>query len=379
VADRVKDHNTVGCLLSGGLDSASIYSAAQSVHPDVLSYSVISDEPDCGDTRATIALLDHFKTSGTLKPVHCDASDDIALGRSLDLLDDPFASSPTLTMHLLNQARQDNRRVVVDGVEGDLVISLRRDFPAILFRRGLWIDAVRESKLLTRLEHNDPFLVSVTRNLFHAFVPQRIRLGRARRTTRKNVGNWLNDSILSQGLKARIDLNDRYAQLYSREITSFKTTSQYHAHTLEMPYIAVCLERYDRVAAACGVDLRHPMLDRRIVEFCVRIPWHLKVRAGWSKWIVRQSIGKSLPQTVAWRTDKPHLGGQFTEGYLKRNWNHIVSQVQHMQPYLNAYINPTAVARQLPSITPETIKFSDPWDIYQLSNWLQRNLDHCQA
>lgn len=376
VAERVKDQSRVGCLLSGGLDSASIYSVAQSVHSDVLSYSVISDDPDCGDTRATITLLNHFETSGKLVPLHCDASDDMALGRALDILDDPFASYATLTLHLLNQARQDNRHVILDGVEGDLVISLRRDFPAILFRRGLWIDAVRESKLLTRLEHSDPFFISVTRGLFQAFASQRVKLGRARRASIKKMEHWLNDSMISPGLKARTDLNYRYAQLYLREVTSFQSTSEYHAHTLAMPYIAVCLERYDRVAAACGVDLRHPILDRSIVEFCIRLPWHLKVRAGWNKWIMRQSIGKSLPKTVAWRTDKPHLGWQFTAGYLKRNWNHIVSQVQNRQPYLNDYIHPEAVDKLLPPIAPEAIKFSDPWDIYQLSNWLQRNLHH---
>jgi len=65
------------------------------------------------------------------------------------------------------------------------------------------------------------------------------------------------------------------------------------------------LLRYaDRNAMAHGVEVRLPFLDHRIAEFLFSLPAHVKIRAGWTKWLLRKSMTDILPDAITWRKDK---------------------------------------------------------------------------
>ena len=68
------------------------------------------------------------------------------------------------------------------------------------------------------------------------------------------------------------------------------TLRERQAARIDHPNLVVALERYDRVAAACGIEPRHPFLDRRLVEFCLALPWEQKLSGGWTKRIVRRAM-----------------------------------------------------------------------------------------
>ena len=40
-------------------------------------------------------------------------------------------------------------------------------------------------------------------------------------------------------------------------------------------------ERYARLAAANGIEASDPFMDKRLIEFCARLPGHLRLRDGW--------------------------------------------------------------------------------------------------
>ena len=73
-------------------------------------------------------------------------------------------------------------------------------------------------------------------------------------------------------------------------------------------------ERYDRVAAAVGVEPRDPFLDLRVIAFCVRLPDGRRLQNGWPKAILRRAMAGRLPDAVRWRRGKEHLGWAFTHG-----------------------------------------------------------------
>jgi asparagine synthase (glutamine-hydrolysing) len=65
------------------------------------------------------------------------------------------------------------------------------------------------------------------------------------------------------------------------------------------------LLRYaDRNSMAHGVEVRLPFLDHRLAEFLFSLPAHFKIRAGWTKWLLRKSAEPMLPDGIAWRRDK---------------------------------------------------------------------------
>jgi asparagine synthase (glutamine-hydrolysing) len=70
---------------------------------------------------------------------------------------------------------------------------------------------------------------------------------------------------------------------------------------LRAPFVAVALERYDRVAAAFSIEARHPYCDRRLAEFCLALPWNQTIRNGWPKTLVRRAIQGLVPDSVRLR------------------------------------------------------------------------------
>jgi asparagine synthase (glutamine-hydrolysing) len=65
------------------------------------------------------------------------------------------------------------------------------------------------------------------------------------------------------------------------------------------------LLRYDdRTAAAFGAEGRPAFLDRRLVEFALSLDWSLKIRDGWTKYIVRKYLDRAGLPEIAWRKQK---------------------------------------------------------------------------
>lgn len=65
------------------------------------------------------------------------------------------------------------------------------------------------------------------------------------------------------------------------------------------------LLRYaDRNSMAHGREIRLPFLSHELVEFVFSLPSHFKIRNGWTKWLLRETVKEKLPDSSAWRRDK---------------------------------------------------------------------------
>lgn len=58
------------------------------------------------------------------------------------------------------------------------------------------------------------------------------------------------------------------------------------------------LERADRMSKAASVEVRPALLDHRLVELAFRLPTSVKVRAGSTRWVLREAARPLLPDEV---------------------------------------------------------------------------------
>lgn len=60
------------------------------------------------------------------------------------------------------------------------------------------------------------------------------------------------------------------------------------------------------------IEFRHPLLDRSLVEFCLRLPWESLAQAGQSRILQRRVLSPFLPSSIVDRLDK----ADFTPGAI---------------------------------------------------------------
>lgn len=94
----------------------------------------------------------------------------------------------------------------------------------------------------------------------------------------------------------------------SREITtnlgSGSTLAERQKTDLVYSSIPALLHHEDRASMAHSVESRLPFLDYRLVDFSLRCPSSMKLRNGWSKWLLRNALVGTLPEKVRLRRTK---------------------------------------------------------------------------
>lgn len=376
VTARLVSSTPIGCLLSGGIDSATVLAIANKGNGgNIHSYSGVSSDPDCLETSSIKSVLAHQGS-----PSEQITRDELTGMQSemrfcFSRLDDPFASCLTLLIALYKRASLANQRVVLDGMEGDLVISLTRGYPAILMREGKWLSGL--SELNGMVANGFTELSSgrlVLRTLAGAVAPAWLKELRLRSGAATQISNQLKDSLLSDNMIANEAIVNRCRNYPGTRVRPHRTLTEQHLWWNQQPFFAVALERYDRIAGVCGVESRHPLLDKRLVEFCLNLPWQLKVKRGWSKWILRQSMQTLLPQSVVWRKDKPNLGREFNIQWMINNWSEFRATTKETMPLWSAYADQRRVLAYFEShaYNPITTPASGPLDMYFLAAWLNR-------
>lgn len=68
--------------------------------------------------------------------------------------------------------------------------------------------------------------------------------------------------------------------------------------------IPALLHHEDRASMAHSVESRLPFMDYRLVDFLLRCPPSLKLRDGWSKWLLRNALVGTLPEKIRLRRTK---------------------------------------------------------------------------
>jgi asparagine synthase (glutamine-hydrolysing) len=78
------------------------------------------------------------------------------------------------------------------------------------------------------------------------------------------------------------------------------------ARDLNRGWTSYFLESLERDAAEWGLELRHPLYDRRIIEFALSLPEKQRRRGDVTKFVLRRAA--RLPPAVGTRTSKAELG-----------------------------------------------------------------------
>ena len=138
-----------------------------------------------------------------------------------------------------------------------------------------------------------------------------------------------------------------------------------------LPNMTAGRERYARIAAATGMEARDPFMDRRVIEYCSRLPGRIRLRNGWPKIILREVLADILPNEVLWTGRKPHLGWLFSESITKLATNRGELDISILEEQLTGYVDTGALSTAWQSFCDggdsEQIHYA-----HMLAIWLRR-------
>lgn len=306
VEDRLQPRTgAVGVLMSGGLDSCSVAAVAHRAlsggdAPRLFAGSFVFDRlPECDERRHIQATADHLGIETELVPAErfLPFADPDTFGPSLE---SPFTAWDGGFREMLRRARNRGARVLLTGHGADDLLAgsvlvyadrLRRgDLRAVLEvarhaagrgRAWRWVlyNYLARPLLPPAL---DEALGRLTGRAPEPGLPDWIDPGFARRT---GLIERRRTASASPGGTARQAIRERFLQ------APWETSVHW----------------YDRIASSQGIEVRHPFLDRRLVELLAAIPPAQLFRAGSYKPLLRRAVKGLLPEPVRLRRDKTRL------------------------------------------------------------------------
>jgi asparagine synthase (glutamine-hydrolysing) len=302
------------------------------------------------------------------------------LGQRTWHVDEPFDGAMMLIRALDVAAADTEVRVLLDGIDADNLLSYG-SYLRCLLRQGRWATAGREARGVAEFWDDQAYGRKLLQSSFRqAYLPAPALRALAHvrgRVGRHRVDVPLSTSIIDRDFARRVDALGRLRELDGqRRGNGWDGLGPERARSLGHPFLAVGLERYDRVAAAAGVEPRHPYLDRRLIDFCLRLPGEQKLRGGWPKAILRRSMAGRLPDAIRWRKGRDHLGWAVTKSLVGSP-----TRLREIIDANRALISGVVDLERLPLGEPDDDGFEQLLVAAQLAVWLAdhhyRRPAHC--
>lgn len=297
VRQRLRSDVPVGTSLSGGLDSATLVAfCAREAAPAYTHQCFTAVFPGFEKNEEAYAaqVAREFDLQHHL--VEISGND---LPRQMETLmyhqEEPVGSASALAQfQVYRAAKQAGVTVLIDGQGADEVLAGYHKY-----YHWYWQQLYRQKRLAKSGE-----LAAARQNgVQEAF------------TLRNKTAALLPDlaAALLQSGKARTarrhpHLQPDFAFTHKRDLYYSLPTTPDLTGALYFNTVTYGLEELlriaDRNSMAHAVEVRLPFLQHGLVEFLFSLPPHLKIRQGWTKWLLRKSMEQALPAGIVWRKDK---------------------------------------------------------------------------
>jgi asparagine synthase (glutamine-hydrolysing) len=307
---RLRDASPVGSMLSGGLDSSSITCVARNLiqasgKQPLHTFSAVFSEVEQCDERPYInrvvsqsGVKSHFVVSDQLIPL----GDFESMVSHIDM--PVFAPNLSLHWHLYKAAQEQGVRVLLDGFDGDTVVSHGFQYLNELASAHRWVSLMRETMALYKNLGESPWhplkqyvqhfgLNPMVSRWYILKALQRLSRKVTRRYKKQvqnqtDKPNWM--AVLNPDFVKRTNLEVGYKHWRKSQSLSARTEREGHYRTLTQGSLSLAFELYANVTSRFGIEARYPFWDKRVVEFCLALPPQQKLHRGLSRVVLRRAM-----------------------------------------------------------------------------------------
>jgi asparagine synthase (glutamine-hydrolysing) len=386
VSQQIMADVPVGAFLSGGVDSSTIVAMMQKVaSAPVRTFTVGFQEADRNEATHARAVAKHLGTDHT--ELYVTPQDALRVIPDLaSIYSEPFADSSQIPTHLLARLTRAHVTVALSGDCGDeLFCGYNRYIQSV----NVWRRAAKVPILLRKLAARA--LLTVPASLYETVA----RLGREKSA----AGRWTRLGEKIQKFSTLLPCRDA-DELYLSMISHWSDPGEIVIGGHEPPPLNISsipglanfdlieqmmmvdvlsymnediLTKVDRAAMATSLETRVPMLDHRVAEFAWRLPLHLKLRDGQSKWILRQVLYRHVPKALI---ERPKSGfavpiDEWLRGPL-RDWAEGLLDAGRIERA--GYLRAAPIRRRWAEhLSGRRNWYSQLWNVLMFQSWLERN------
>lgn len=363
VRSQLRSAGPVTATLSGGLDSSSIVCVARHLERMGEStggplHTLTLTWPD--PTGAREGYDEQLYVDEVVRlhpgPTHSLAGETL---HGFDLFrtsvvprDEPRLYLGQLWEAMARETTAIGSQVLLSGDGGDHLLTGNLLYLADLLRAGAFRELVQElRRRVQRQGVSYPMLIggavlapTLPRHLGHRLrrlLTHESDLGRVDSLYYWHVAPWVQDR------SRQLRRGARRHRLVPRRFASFAAQKDYEQ-------LALGAQDHARMylynlALAAGVDLRSPFFDRRLVDFCLRLPPHLKRRDGLTKVVLREGLRDVLPEKLVGRRDK--TGYDFAVAdQIRRNWAVLEQVYGRAESERLGYVNAAQFLEELAKV-----------------------------
>jgi asparagine synthase (glutamine-hydrolysing) len=329
----------------------------QTVGPDVRTFTIGFDDQAADESPSAAAVARHLNTRHTVLQV---TADDVlsAVQQLPRVFDEPFADSSQLPTWVLSRLTREHVTVALSGDGGDELFCGYRTYASL--QRRAWV-------------LNMPYAL--------------------RRLGERAGRGWLFPERIAEALRARgpVELADALWNVASRSRarsmlgvpalpTSPPAGASTSANTVEaLMYSDLTrylpgdlLTKVDRTSMSCGLEVRVPLLDHRLVEYVLQLPPSLRCDPARPKSILRTLLARYVPPTF---TERPKHGFSVPlASWLRRELRPMREEYLGIEALRNQdVLDPTAVEACVREFDERGTGANLVWALLVLRQWLEHN------
>lgn len=294
---RLRSDVAVGCSLSGGLDSSSITAVISQCNKQagpLNSFTAIFPGFERDEQVFASKVANQFQLQQHQLEI---TADDLILNWDsfMHHQEEPVSSASAFIQYkVFELAKKQNIKVLLDGQGADEILAGYHKY-----YKWYWQELFQQRRLIRSGE-----------------IPASRKIGVTERFGFKNVMASLFPDLAAVILERQYLFNALNHEHLHKDFIHLQSKEAYYT-TPELGtlngvlYFNTCIHglqellRYaDRNSMAHGREIRLPFLSHELVTFVFSLPPNFKIREGWTKWLLRQSMQQKLPAEIAWRKDK---------------------------------------------------------------------------
>lgn len=374
----------LGAFLSGGIDSSTIVALmqAQSSAP-IRTFSIGFEAKEYDEATYARSVAAHLGTKHTeLYVTGSDALDVVPL--LPHMYDEPFGDSSQIPTHLVAKLAKQQVTVALSGDAGD---ELFGGYTRYTLTQQLW----KHLRLLPLpVRKSLAYLLRCVPEHRWNGIAAALESGFGRKLPYSHFGEKIHKGARAM---CSTELDELYLSLISlwqqpeslvvggRELPLFGAPNWLH----QLPYGGVSrmmaidlltylpddiLVKVDRAAMWTSLETRVPMLDQRVVEFACALPLSYKLRAGESKWVLKQVLAKYVPKHLV---ERPKMGfgvpvAQWLAGPLK-GWAEDLLSEQRLKS--DGIFEPALIRRAWQEHSSNTANRQHQlWNVLMFQSWM---------